>query len=190
MNLELHSERLTLRPLGDGDLELVVDLRGNPDVMKYVGEPKTREEVIAQMPKLCRRSKDGSMGVWCVVETETGEPIGTSILLPLPAEEADTRWDFHENGKAVNEDVEVGYMLKPAAWGKGYATEITRRLLRFAFEQTPLDKVVGVTDPANGPSQHVLRKAGLIDTGSRRAYTLDLPGFTISRERWLDIQAA
>ncbi len=51
-------------------------------------------------------------------------------------------------------------------------------------------EVVAVTDPANAASQNVLRKSGLIDTGPRRAYCMDLPGFAITKTRWLETQAA
>ncbi len=185
MNLDLKTERLVLRPLGEDDLALAIELRTNPEVMKYIAGLGTAETISAKMHEFCCRSEDGSMGIWSVTVRENGEKIGTCILLPLPVEESDTRWDFHENGRRVNEDVEVGYMLKPAEWGKGYATEMTRRLLQFAFEQTELSSVVAVTDPANSTSQHVLRKSGLRDVGTCRAYGFDLPGFRITKEQWL-----
>lgn len=190
MKYELETERLIMRPFCEDDLGLAIALRTNPDVMKYISEVSTPECLASRISILCRRSEDGSMGMWSVALKAGGDAIGTSILLPLPEEEPDTRWDFHENGKRVNEDVEVGYMLKPAAWGQGYATEITRRLLRYAFEDTPLTKVVAVTDPANAASQNVLRKSGLADTGPRRAYCTDLPGFTITKAQRLASQAA
>ena len=190
MTFELESERLIMRPFSEDDLDLAIALRTDFEVMKYVAEVSTPDVVASRISVFCRRSEDGSMGMWSVALKDTGEAIGTSILLPLPEEESDTRWDFHENGKRVNEDIEVGYMLKPAAWGAGYATEITRRLLRYAFEETPLEQVVAVTHPDNAASQNVLRKSGLIDTGPRRAYCLDLPGFTITKDRWRAFQAA
>lgn len=190
MKFVLETERLILRPFSEADLDLAIALRTDPEVMKFIAEVSTPEVLATRIPVFCRRSEDGSMGMWRVELKGTGEAIGTSILLPLPEEESDTRWDFHENGKRVNEDVEVGYMLKPAAWGAGYATEITRRLLRYAFEETPLTEVVAVTHPDNAASQNVLRKSGLIDSGMRRAYCLDLPGFTITKEQWRAHQAA
>ena len=190
MKFVLETERLIMRPFCEDDLGLAIDLRTNPEVMKYIAEVSTPEVLASRIPVFCRRSEDGSMGMWSVALRSTGETIGTSILLPLPEEESDTRWDFHENGKRVNEDIEMGYMLKPAAWGAGYATEITRRLLRYAFEETPLTEVVAVTHPDNAASQNVLRKSGLIDTGQRRAYCQDLPGFTITKDRWRTLQAA
>ena len=115
MKFELHTERLILRPFAEGDLDLAIELRTNRDVMKYIAEVSTPEHLASRIPIFCRRSEDGSMGMWSVALKGADEAIGTSILLPLPEEESDTRWDFHENGKRVKEDVEVGYMLKPSA---------------------------------------------------------------------------
>ncbi len=86
------------------------------------------------------------------------------------------------------QDIEVGYHLKPSAWGKGYATETAAALLEFAFEETALDRVLAVTGLSNHASQNVLRKAGLKDTGLRRAYGERLPGFEITTSEWLAAQ--
>ena len=57
--------------------------------------------------------------------------------------------------------------------------------MRFAFEDSPLEEVVAVTDPRNQGSRGVLEKIGFVSTGIRRAYGEELPGFQIIRESWL-----
>jgi RimJ/RimL family protein N-acetyltransferase len=107
-------------------------------------------------------------------------------VLPLPIEEDDTDWDLVAGEDLPEGEIEVGYLLKQSAWGKGYATEACTRMLRFAFEQTALQEVVAVTDPENRASQKVLRKCGLIEEGLRRAYAAVCPGFRITRRQWLE----
>ena len=85
-------------------------------------------------------------------------------------------------------EIEIGFLLKPSAWGKGYATEACKRLLKFAFEETRLKEIVAVTDPENAASRNVLKKSGLIDEGLRPAYAAQCPGFRITRQQWLDQQ--
>ena len=82
-------------------------------------------------------------------------------------------------------DVEVGYILKKSAWGKGYATEACRRLLRFAFEETALDEIVATLDSENRNSRHVLEKCGLVYKGMRRAYAEESLDFRITRQQWI-----
>ncbi len=186
MNLTLESERLLLRPLDEADIDLGYELLMDPAVMKYVGgEAYTRERVESESRVVVRRGGGGCIGIWCVTDKATGEKLGTGVLLPLPIEEKDTDWDLVEGEALPDAEIEVGYLLKPSAWGKGYATEACKRLLRFAFEDTPLTDIVAVTATENAASQHVLRKSGLRATGVRRAYGGDCPGFRVTKAEWL-----
>jgi RimJ/RimL family protein N-acetyltransferase len=185
MNLELQSERLLLRPLSESDLDISIEVLTDPEVMRYVAAVYTREQVVEEMSVVLKRGGGGCIGIWCVADRAASEKLGTAVLLPIPIEEEDTNWDLVGGPDLPDREIEVGYLLKPSAWGKGYATEITKRLLKFAFEETPLEEVVGVTDPDNEASKSVLLKSGLQYEGMRRAYASDCPGFRITRRQWL-----
>jgi RimJ/RimL family protein N-acetyltransferase len=185
MKLELQSERLLLRALSESDLDLSVEVLTDPEVMRYVAAVYTREQVVEEMSVVLKRGGGGCIGIWCVADRAASEKLGTAVLLPIPIEEEDTNWDLVGGPDLPDREIEVGYLLKPSAWGKGYATEITKRLLKFAFEETPLEEVVGVTDPDNEASKSVLLKSGLQYEGMRRAYASDCPGFRITRRQWL-----
>ena len=186
MNLNLMSERLLLRPHRETDLDVEIEIGTDPDVMKFVGDVETEDQIVHNMPKYSRRCAGGCIGVWCVIERRTEEKLGTAILLPLPIEEDDTNWDLVVGDELPDCEIEIGYILKKSAWGKGYATEATNRLLKFAFEETPLEELVATTDLENIASQRVLEKCGLVYEGIRRAYAEECPGFRITRQQWLD----
>ena len=186
MNLNLKSERLLLRPVRETDLDVEVEMGTDPEVMKYIGELETREKIVQDMPKFVRRCAGGCIGIWCVLERSTEEKLGTAILLPLPIEEDDTNWDLVVGDELPDCEIEIGYMLKRSAWGRGYATEATKRLLKFAFEETPLEELVATIDPENTASRRVLEKCGLVYEGIRQAYAVDCPGFRITRQQWLE----
>jgi RimJ/RimL family protein N-acetyltransferase len=190
VNLELETDRLILRPLVENDLDLALETLTDPEVMKFIADVCDEETLPGEMKSFIRRGAGGRIGIWCVHQRETGEKLGTSILLPLPIEEDDTDWSLLEEDRYPDAEIEVGFMLKRSAWGKGYATEACRRLVQFAFEETELDEIVAVTDPRNAASQEVLRKCGLRDEGLRRAYADECPAFRISRQQWLELQAA
>jgi ribosomal-protein-alanine N-acetyltransferase len=190
VNLELVTERLFLRPLIEDDRGLAVEMFTDPEVMKYVSDVSDEETVTAEMEAYLRRGAGGRIGVWCVLRRDTGEKLGTAVLLPLPIEQDDTDWSLLQEDSYPDGDIEVGYILRRSAWGNGYATEACRRLVQFAFEETALNEIVAVTDPENAISQKILRKCGLRDGGSRRAYAADIPAFRISRQQWLELQAA
>jgi ribosomal-protein-alanine N-acetyltransferase len=67
---------------------------------------------------------------------------------------------------------EIGYVLRRSAWGRGYATEATRLLLRLGFGPLGLHKIAATCDPENLASARVLTKVGMIQEGHLRDHLL------------------
>ncbi len=74
--------------------------------------------------------------------------------------------------------------MKRTAWGKGYATEACRRLLTFAFEETPLQEIIAAIDADNAASRKVLEKNGFSAIGLIQSYGERTPGFRITKREW------
>ena len=184
MQLELTTDRLLLRPVTLDDVDIGITLFTDPDVMRYIGPVMSVQEVIDHLQVAVRRSGGGCIGIWCVFDAKTHEKLGSAVLLPLPIELEDTDWSLIGGLDIPVGDIEIGYTFKKSAWGKGYASEAASRLLRFAFEDTPLQEIVAVTDQSNANSQRVLRKIGMRDEGIRRAYQDDCSAFRITRSEW------
>lgn len=143
----LETDRLALRRLTWDDLEAVHRLDSDEAVMRYIIPCRTRPETEKYLTDLIAdydRLPPG-LGRWAVIEPGTGDFLGISILKRLEE----------------TAHVEVGYRFFPPYWGRGYATEVTRALLRHGFQALRLPQIVGVTDPRNDASQHVLQKCGL-----------------------------
>lgn len=189
MNLHLETERLLLRPLADDDLDLAVAIFTDAETTKFAGGPATEADLVEEHPRTLRRGAGGAIGVWCVVDRASEEKLGSIFLLPQPSDDDDTNWDLVAGDTLPDCDIEIGYYFKRSAWGRGYATEAVRRLLRFAFEETSLPHVVATIEDGNAGSRKVLEKAGLIDEGRRRAYGDDSPWFRITRQQWLEANA-
>ncbi len=64
----------------------------------------------------------------------------------------------------------LGYWLGKAYWGKGYATEATRRLLVYGFETLNLHRIACAHFHTNPASGNVIKKLGLKHEGIRRAH--------------------
>ena len=186
MELELYSERLYLRPFDPSDLDLDIEMATDPDVMKYFGGAVIEEQITAESINFTRRCGGGCIGVWTVIDRLTQEKLGEVFLTPLPIDAEDTQWELIHGDDVPDGEIEIGYLFKRSMWGNGYATEATKRLLQFAFEETPLEELVATTDPENTTSQRVLEKCGLVYEGLRRAYAAECPGFRITRPRWLE----
>ena len=190
MNLSFTSDRLSYRPLEMDDLDLALALFTDEAVTRYVGEQQTPEAIEQSMPDCVRRGGDGCIGIWCVRRQDTGEKIGTTVVLPLPIDSDDTDYSLVVPGEWPRGDLEIGYLLRPGAWGRGYATEIGHRILRFVFEDTRLEEVVAVTDPENHASQRVLRKIGMREEGMRYAYATECSAFRLERSSWQALGAS
>ncbi len=189
IELEFESERLRFRPLVVEDLDLAIEQWTDPEVTKYAGgKTYTKKELIAEMPNVVRRCAGGCIGVWCLTDKATNEKVGTAILLPMPVEEDDTNWDLVTGDEIPEGDIEIGYILKQAAWGSGYATEACTRLLQFAFEDSPLKIVVASIDAKNKASERVLLKSGLVPQGIIYSYGAMCPGFRITKSEWMENQ--
>ena len=87
----------------------------------------------------------GPLGRWAIFDNATGQFAGMCLLRPFAY---------------VPNQVEVGYVLNRAHWGKGIATEMVKALLTYGFAHTPTPEIVAVTDVRNSASQRVLLKAG------------------------------
>jgi hypothetical protein len=82
----------------------------------------------------------------------------------------------------------VQRLSKRSAWGRGYATEVCKRLLQFAFQGVSMDEVVASVDEDNVASQKVLKKSGLLDRGRTQCWGKDSPIYRITRDEWNDLQ--
>ena len=168
--LVLETERLRLTPFSFADEDIARAVLCDPRVMRYVADAMTAEEVTEMMPDATRRGAGGRIGMWCATRKDSGAKIGDGVLMPLPIDDHESDWSQLAVDAYPANQIEVGYLLVPSAWGQGFATEICTRLLRFAFEQTVLPEVVAVTDPDNAKSQRVLTKCGMRPLGLRRAW--------------------
>jgi RimJ/RimL family protein N-acetyltransferase len=153
----LETLRIELRDFVAADLDDMVRLDSDPRVMKYIagGKPAARAAVLQRLARFVRYpTLYPDLGAWRAARRDTGAFIG---------------W-FALNYAGKSTDIEVGYRLVPEAWGQGFATEGARALVDYGFDDLDLDRIIGVTHPGNKASQHVLRKAGLVDAGWGRYY--------------------
>lgn len=188
--LILETERLRLSPLCLDDTDILQAVWCNPEVMYFVGDAVTPQEVVGHMSDVVKRGAGGRIGIWCIARKDTGHKIGNGVLTPVPIDEDDTDWSQVVPDAYPTDQIEVGYQMVPGAWGQGFATEACARLLRFAFEMTDLPEVVANTDPENSKSQRVLEKCGMRLIGQKRAYGYDdQDWFEMTRRDW-DSQAS
>jgi ribosomal-protein-alanine N-acetyltransferase len=139
--------RLRLRRMTAGDARFIVELLNDPDWIRFIGDRKVRSEEDAR-----RYLEAGPLkiyeahgfGLWIVERREDALPIGMCGLVKRPE----------------LADVDLGFAFLPRYRGQGYALEAARESLRLARDTYRIDRIVAITDPANGPSSVLLDRLG------------------------------
>lgn len=146
----LETERLLIRPYTTEDLPFLESLVSDPRVVRFIGNGKPRTTEGARMFfnwNLSHMKEDQLFGLQVLVEKESGELIGHAGLVP---QEVD----------GVTE-IEVGYWIAPAYWGKGFATEAAAAFRDAAFERLNEDRIIALIYPDNIASCRVAEKLGM-----------------------------
>lgn len=115
----------------------------NMEVRRYLGGPVDERGFEAGFA--AKLSSDTNQLYWIIRQASDNEFMGSVSL------------DLHHDG--VN--TEVSYQLLPKWWGRGYATEVVQRIVKYAFEDLGLAKVVAETQIANKASCRLLEKSGM-----------------------------
>jgi RimJ/RimL family protein N-acetyltransferase len=155
--VELITPRLRMRPFTAADHEAIHAVYADPEVMRYVGHGAHRS--MAETLRALRVYADilarHGYSFLAVVERDGDALVGDAGLNPL-------------GGRGP--DVELGYTVARASWGRGYATEVGRALVAHAFTALGVPRVVAQVEPANAASRHVLEKLGMTPRDERIAY--------------------
>lgn len=143
----LTTDRLILRPFNEADTQDVFECwESDPDVAKYMfwkshhDIQKTREWISFELDQVSKND-------WyrfAILLKEAKELIGTGLVY---YEEEVECW-------------EIAYNLGKKYWGKGYATEAMREIIRFASRELPIKEIVGRCARENPASGNVLKKLG------------------------------
>jgi RimJ/RimL family protein N-acetyltransferase len=142
---------LRLRSWRDDDLETMYRLNGDERVYRYLlGRPLTREESESQLERYRRHWHEHGFGLWALEEKVSGRLVGRAGL------------SYHRLWPA---DPELGWMLAPAVWGRGYATEAGAAGLRHGFETLGFERIVSIIHPENEASFRVAGRLSITPWG-------------------------
>jgi GrpB-like predicted nucleotidyltransferase (UPF0157 family) len=153
----LETKRLILKLVSLADRDQLMGLWLDPIAMKYIGNGLIQEKKdVEQFLNLAipYQEKYG-LGFCSVFEKETDDFIGQAGL-------------FHQGFNDKNPDIEIAYRLHKKYWGKGYATELTKALIHWAFANLKINKIIAGASPENLASQKVLLKSGFIFLGKQK----------------------
>ena len=124
---------------------------GDPTVTRYIGgRPFTAEEVWARLLRYAGHWTLLDFGFWLIEEKATGSFVGEAGL-------AEFQRDIEPRIQGVPE---MGWVLSPPWYGRGYATEAVRAALAWGERRFGAARTVCLIHPENLASLRVAGKCG------------------------------
>jgi RimJ/RimL family protein N-acetyltransferase len=146
----VETARLLLRPIEEADLDALVELDGGPAIREAIDPfdehiPHDPEERRAYERRLV-----GHPGFRSAVDRETGGVLG---------------WFQLQDAEGRPGELELGYRLDPAVWGRGLASEGAAALLEEALARPGVRRVFAHALTSNIGSIRVMEKIGMTYAG-------------------------
>lgn len=146
------TERLLLRGWTPEDYAPFAAICADPDVMRHIGNGKTRtaDDALRYIALFEKEWCERGFGLFAVESRQTGDLIGfTGLSSP----------DFLPE---VLPSVEIGWRFAKASWGQGYASEAAAAALSFGTNDLGITDIVSISQIGNHASTRIMRKLGMV----------------------------
>lgn len=149
----LRGRRLDLRSMDERDAAALLDIYGDPLVMRYTDEDPFPDlaTIGAMLGSVRSLLATGESLEWAIVLHEGEVLVGTCGL-----------HSFDQMADAA----EVGCLLRRSAWGAGYMTEAVGLLAGFARDELRLRRLRADVAPENARAQGLFKRLGYRRTRS------------------------
>ncbi len=145
----IETARLLIRPWQDSDRAPFASMSVDPEVMAYLGPLSTEAQSNAIVDRLMKMPAEHGFCFWALEERATGDFLGFCGL------------KFAPEGCGLDGEIEIGWRLKRAAWGKGYAHESARAVLDWGFANLKASRIIAMTVLANSRSWGLMERLGM-----------------------------
>ncbi|GGJ87526.1 hypothetical protein GCM10010123_16390 [Pilimelia anulata] len=173
--VKLRGRAITLREFRDDDVAGALAVVGDDRVTRWLSFDARSPAATADL-------------VAGAIARSRLEPRGEYYL--AVADAADVLVGFVRLGLAGVRAAKLGYAVRAADWGRGYATDACRTMLDFGFGPLGLHRVSAAVGPDNAASLAVVRKLGMRHEGRLRDHVhtndawRDSELFSILRAEW------
>lgn len=149
---KLESERLILRKLEHSDANKLNELFSSPEVLMFSASSpmNSLEKAIELIDRFNNSFKQKTAIQWAITVKENDTLIGTC---------GSYDWDKKDR------KIDIGYLLIPSVWGKGYATEAARAMIKWNFDNLNIHRIQADCTSGHTASENVLLKCGFVEEG-------------------------
>lgn len=173
MNIQIETERLIIRDFTADDAESIHRYFSDPEVMARIpsGISENLEKTRQRLDKiLCVKEKFG-YSLMAVIEKASGEIIGDCGIFPTQGE---------------GPEDEIAWRFAKHTWGKGYATEAARAVLKDGFERFNFNRIIAVTETDHYASRKIMEKLGMKYFGNKEYYSRAMVVYEIFKEDYIE----
>jgi RimJ/RimL family protein N-acetyltransferase len=178
--IEFETERLRLRQWIESDREPFARLCADPQVMEFYPNILDRAASDAMVDRLQALISDRGWGLWALELKADIKFIGY-VGLHIPTANL-----------PCSPCVEIGWRLALPYWGKGYASEAARDVLKVGFDRINLPEIVSFTATLNRRSYTLMERLGMIREPETFEHPIVPEGhrlrehylYRLSREQW------
>lgn len=147
----IETERLILRPHGIADFEPVRQLWSDPQVVRFIsGTPSTTEESWARLLRYIGHWTAFDVGYFVILDKADGRYLGECGFMEFQ----------REITPSLAGSAEVGWVLNPAVWGKGVATEAMAAVIDWYRGRPDAQPLSCIIAPDNAASIKVAERLG------------------------------
>lgn len=150
----LETDRLVLRRTVKSDIDEFFFIQLNPNIRRYLGTNRLGDD-LEKNRKYFNEEKYNELNYyrWTIVRKEDNKILGC-IYLNIHDEKARTAG--------------IDYWIREDAWGNGYTTEASRKILNFAFDTLNINRIESCGGKDNPGTYKVMEKIGLKYEGERK----------------------
>ncbi len=146
MNLILETQRLKASEVTIDDIDLLYQMTGNKDVMKYFPKTLSYDDTKKMIRKILDHYKKYGHCFWKILLKPKNEFVGIAGLL------------YQEiDGKV---ETEIAFRIRPEHWNKGYATEAANACKDYGETILRKKGFISLIHPQNNASKRVAQKLG------------------------------
>jgi len=167
----VRTARLTGRRFTETDYPYVCEIDSDLRVQQgFDGMLQTEEQSQERLQRWIRTWEEHGFGYFLFTDDQS-KIVGHGGVFPSPR---------------VPSEVELGYVVKPSFWRKGFATEIARAALCVGFEDLRFERIIAIALASNAGSRRVMERCGMTFEADTTLFAPSVPTvrYGLSRAEW------
>ena len=144
----LRTENVIVREITVSDVDRLYEIYSDADVVRYIENlyENREEEIRFTKDYISNQYRFYEYGMWIVESANTNEIIGRAGIFD----------------RADEEYKEIGFVFAKEYWGRGYATETLKAIIKYAYEEFEVDTLIAHVMSENVWSKRLLESLGFV----------------------------